>query len=66
MTDEQNRTRFSSLSGDMRITAAPSPSFEFSAISATISIVAQSEPLSFLLVETGDFLIQEDGGRLIL
>ena len=29
-------------------------------------VIVDPENLSFLLAETGDFLVQEDGGKLIL
>lgn len=58
--------KFESASGDTLFNSDPPYSFNFSSASRSMRITATAEPLSFLLAETGDFLVQEDGGKLIL
>lgn len=66
MAEKKPTTRISSVSGEIRFQGEPPYSFNFSSESSSTRISATTEAIGSLLTETGDFLVQEDGGKLLL
>lgn len=58
--------KITSLSFSVQISSAEGTQFDISSLSFGPLVITTSQFPDFLLLETGDFILQEDGGKIKL